>query len=217
MVERRLRRRPFQVASPGIRTPCQTRIPELFFPAGEKPWIDADHPDAYDMARHLCARCGSRQWCLASAFAHPERYGMWGGATPAERARILVDLQATTARPERGSPGGSRLDRVTEPGKAPGGSSPTYPRPPVSHPHQTPEPFIAPQGQNESRAINKPKPTSSLRPSGRRRNEMISDLQDPRRQQRATRRSARHAHHSHNCHLPDLSHTRRQRANYERH
>jgi WhiB family transcriptional regulator, redox-sensing transcriptional regulator len=117
MVERRLRRRRFQVASPGIRTPCQTRTPELFFPSGEKPWIDADHPGAYDMARHLCARCGSRQWCLASALAHPENYGMWGVTTPAERARILVDLQATTARPERGSPGGSHLDRVTEPGK----------------------------------------------------------------------------------------------------
>ncbi len=104
MVDSRFRRRTFPRASLGIRRPCQTRTPELFFPAGEKPWVDADHPGACDLARRLCASCESCQWCLTAALAHHESYGMWGGTTPAERARILVDSQATIAGPERGSP-----------------------------------------------------------------------------------------------------------------
>ena len=73
MVDSRFRRRTFQRASLGIRTPCQTRTPELFFPAGEKPWVDADHPGAYDLARRLCASCESCQWCLAIGLGPPRK------------------------------------------------------------------------------------------------------------------------------------------------
>jgi WhiB family transcriptional regulator, redox-sensing transcriptional regulator len=96
MVDSRTRRRTLRRASLGIGTPCQTRTPELFFPAGERSWVDADHPGAYDLARRLCASCQSRQWCLTAALAHHESYGMWGGTTPAERARILLDRRTSS-------------------------------------------------------------------------------------------------------------------------
>jgi WhiB family redox-sensing transcriptional regulator len=89
MVNSRFPRRSFPRVSPGGGRPCQTRSPELFFPAGEKPWVDAEHPGAYELARRLCDSCGSSRWCLASALAHQESFGVWGGTTPAERARIL--------------------------------------------------------------------------------------------------------------------------------
>jgi WhiB family redox-sensing transcriptional regulator len=150
MIDGRFRRRTIRRASLGIRTPCQTRTPELFFPDGEKSWVDADHPGAYDLARRLCASCESCQWCLASALAHHESYGVWGGTTPAERARILVDSQATTARPERGSPSGSHLDRITKPGKGAGGvvTGLTQGARRPSAPDRE-EPFTGPQGRNE--------------------------------------------------------------------
>jgi hypothetical protein len=94
----RSRRRGFQQTSPQGGAPCQSRTPALFFRPGERPWVDAEYPGAYDLARRLCASCAWRQWCLASALDHHESYGVWGGTTPAERAGIIVARRAATAR-----------------------------------------------------------------------------------------------------------------------
>jgi WhiB family transcriptional regulator, redox-sensing transcriptional regulator len=73
----------------GLAPSCRGRSPDLWYPAGERAWVDSELPGAYDLARRLCARCGWRQGCLAGALARGESDGMWGGATPAERARLL--------------------------------------------------------------------------------------------------------------------------------
>ncbi|GAB3724328.1 WhiB family transcriptional regulator [Nocardiopsis nanhaiensis] len=39
-------------------------------------------------ARQVCGGCPVRQVCLEWALAANEPYGIWGGTTPAERARI---------------------------------------------------------------------------------------------------------------------------------
>lgn len=39
-------------------------------------------------AKRICARCPVRTECLDWALAHDERYGVWGGMGPRERARI---------------------------------------------------------------------------------------------------------------------------------
>jgi hypothetical protein len=38
--------------------------------------------------RHLCPRCPARADCLAHALLHRERWGVWGGMTPAGRRNI---------------------------------------------------------------------------------------------------------------------------------
>jgi hypothetical protein len=108
MVDSRFRRRTLQRVILGIRTPRQTRTPELFFPAGEKSWGDAD-------PRHL--RSGSlpaRQLRVvpmvpAAALAHHESYGVSGGTKPAERARS----SSTAGRPRRARSQGPHESRIS--------------------------------------------------------------------------------------------------------
>jgi hypothetical protein len=76
MVDTRLRRRTLARASLGTGTPCQTRTPELFFPAGQKSWVDADHPAAYDPARRPGASCERPSHnCRLPDLSHPPRRG----------------------------------------------------------------------------------------------------------------------------------------------
>jgi hypothetical protein len=46
----------------------------------------------------LCSSCGPREECLAYAMRFPnDSYGIWGGATPGERARIRRGRQGEAA------------------------------------------------------------------------------------------------------------------------
>lgn len=66
-------------------TPCQTSaIPDAW---------DADPASVASMAladdaKGLCASCPCRAQCLAAALEGDERYGIWGGRTPAERREL---------------------------------------------------------------------------------------------------------------------------------
>lgn len=56
---------------------CRGVLPDVFFP-------DED-PAA---AKAICSSCPVRLDCLAFAFEHKERYGIWGGLTEKERAAL---------------------------------------------------------------------------------------------------------------------------------
>lgn len=71
-----------------------------------------------EIAVSICGRCPVRRWCLSAALraeqSHPNaRYGIWGGATPAERKRLwrkMQSLQAEKARAGLCSRGLHRMD-----------------------------------------------------------------------------------------------------------
>lgn len=55
---------------------CRGIDPDVFF-----------DPERWPDARRVCADCKVRLDCLAHALDAPEPRGIWGGLTPAERAR----------------------------------------------------------------------------------------------------------------------------------
>ena len=58
---------------------CRQVDPDLWFPdIGER---DTD-------AKHICADCPVTEKCLDWALATDERFGVWGGLSPAERRRL---------------------------------------------------------------------------------------------------------------------------------
>lgn len=59
---------------------CAETNPEAFFP--EQGGNTAE-------AKKLCAKCPVMDQCREEALANDERYGIWGGLTPNDRARIL--------------------------------------------------------------------------------------------------------------------------------
>jgi hypothetical protein len=65
--------------------PCEVE-PDSWWPT------QADSPD--ELAVRICAGCPVRPECLAYALAAGERDGVWGGLTPAERARLGVPVAA---------------------------------------------------------------------------------------------------------------------------
>ena len=66
-------------------TPCQTRDPDI--------WFSFDQ-DTQHYAASLCRECPVRQECLRAALEYEQghsasfRFGIWGGKTPEQRARI---------------------------------------------------------------------------------------------------------------------------------
>ena len=70
---------------------CRGRDVEQFF---------ADEPDLGQVARRrqteaakaICAACPVARQCLDHAMRVPEPFGIWGGTTAAERARLLWDV-----------------------------------------------------------------------------------------------------------------------------
>ncbi|MEV7973302.1 WhiB family transcriptional regulator [Cellulomonas sp. NPDC089187] len=67
---------------------CVGRSPALFEPDDRGTPL----PDAWDLARRICAGCPVREICLADAL-DPERradFGMRGGLTPAERRAMRM-------------------------------------------------------------------------------------------------------------------------------
>ncbi len=62
---------------------CHDQPTALFYPDGV--W---DRPKAAE-ARAVCNACPVRPACLEYALTHHEKYGMWGGLTPAQRQKYL--------------------------------------------------------------------------------------------------------------------------------
>lgn len=58
---------------------CATTDPEAFFP-------DADQSAA--RAKSICARCDVVAECLEYALATNQQYGVWGGKSVRDRAKI---------------------------------------------------------------------------------------------------------------------------------
>ena len=66
------------------RALCVGTHPELFFPPGDGPAIEA---------RHISAMCPVRGQCLAYAVMADEPFGIWGGLDPHERENLRLQLQ----------------------------------------------------------------------------------------------------------------------------
>ena len=75
---------------------CVGADPELFFPPGDGPAIEA---------RRICALCPVRGQCLAYAVIADEPSGIWGGLDPRERHNLRRQLQRRdlSASPQTGS------------------------------------------------------------------------------------------------------------------
>lgn len=68
------------------------------------PWHpDSDLPNAYNAAREICGGCPVVADCLEVAMSteggivHGSRYGMFGGLSPHERARLWRERQAAAS------------------------------------------------------------------------------------------------------------------------
>lgn len=63
---------------------CAGADPEMFFPPGDKPGMQA---------RRICASCPVRENCLAYAIIVDEPFGIWGGLDHDERQTLRRQLQ----------------------------------------------------------------------------------------------------------------------------
>ena len=72
---------------------CKDEDPELFFP------ISAVGPGARQtaQAKAVCARCPVIDACLKHALSVREPYGVWGGMSEEERARLIAAEPAAVA------------------------------------------------------------------------------------------------------------------------
>lgn len=68
---------------------CRGLDVEMFFPA---------HGEDTSRAKAICGMCQVRTRCLAYAIAHGERFGIWGGLTAKERARLGAEERAQIVR-----------------------------------------------------------------------------------------------------------------------
>ena len=72
---------------------CAQTDQEAFFPEVRK---------SAERAKAICRRCPVREQCLQWALETHERYGVWGGYSPKERARIrwgLLPKQRANEKP----------------------------------------------------------------------------------------------------------------------
>jgi WhiB family redox-sensing transcriptional regulator len=75
---------------------CRSADAGLFFPPDDdRGPVRAAREAA---AKAVCRRCPVLEDCARHALATGERFGVWGGMTEAERARITTDAQADAAR-----------------------------------------------------------------------------------------------------------------------
>jgi WhiB family transcriptional regulator, redox-sensing transcriptional regulator len=65
---------------------CRDEDPDLFLPPEEEHGRYAAFRET--LAKRICLRCPVLGECTAYALAADERYGVWGGLTPAERDRL---------------------------------------------------------------------------------------------------------------------------------
>lgn len=51
-------------------------------------FYEEDDEEVIAFARSICLGCDARERCLDIAMSTNEKFGMWGGRTPAERQRL---------------------------------------------------------------------------------------------------------------------------------
>ena len=66
---------------------CRNVDPELFYPSDG---YGSKRSTAYAQAKAVCATCPQQATCLEHAITQDERWGVWGGKTPIERARLAA-------------------------------------------------------------------------------------------------------------------------------
>ena len=64
-----------------VDVPCQSADLDTFFP-------DSTDHEKIALAKSICGRCSKTAECLSFAFATQSNYGVFGGLTEIERARI---------------------------------------------------------------------------------------------------------------------------------
>ena len=70
---------------------------------GPGPWDSDDETNnSYREARRVCRVCPVAAECLEWALTNDERYGMWGGMTPAERRGLGNEMDHAARRAEAG-------------------------------------------------------------------------------------------------------------------
>lgn len=84
---------PSQAVVPPQAVAAWDALSEALAVHGPAPCEESGMPEAWwaegqmlDMARACCRGCPVRAECLAYAIAADERFGVWGGTTPVERA-----------------------------------------------------------------------------------------------------------------------------------
>jgi WhiB family redox-sensing transcriptional regulator len=86
------------------RAACRGKPEELFF-APESKGVSLHY---YDRGKTICRDCQVRLTCLEYALEHNEKFGLWGGVGPRERARMRQQRQRnrqetlTALRADRG-------------------------------------------------------------------------------------------------------------------
>jgi WhiB family redox-sensing transcriptional regulator len=65
---------------------CRHEDPDLFFPPEDERGRYATLRET--LAKRICLGCPVLGECTSYALANDERYGVWGGLTPAERDRL---------------------------------------------------------------------------------------------------------------------------------
>ena len=65
---------------------CLDEDPDLFYPE-----LDGHMMKALNTAKDICCECPIMKDCLQLALDTNEVYGVWGGATPAERSTMRRD------------------------------------------------------------------------------------------------------------------------------
>lgn len=68
-----------------VRALCADADPEVFFPPQGDPAI---------RAREICGQCQVRDECLVYALENGEKFGIWGGLDPGERAELRRELRS---------------------------------------------------------------------------------------------------------------------------
>lgn len=76
------------------RGKCRTN-PEVFYAPDTKDMAEFHRRNR--AAKAICAGCDVRAQCLAYALEAQEDYGVWGGTTPAERRKILAEMEGVAA------------------------------------------------------------------------------------------------------------------------
>ena len=72
-----------------LRARCRDEDPELWFPQGENERSGSKRVRAWTMtAKAICAQCPVTGDCLTFAISLDLRYGIWGGLTEQERAKL---------------------------------------------------------------------------------------------------------------------------------
>ena len=83
------------------RAACRDHDPDLWIPEG----APAADSAVWDEPRSICATCPMRDECLKDAIDRKETWGMWGGKTPQELAKLVKrpchDCGRNPARPGR--------------------------------------------------------------------------------------------------------------------